>query len=278
MNPISNSASTHASMAPRELALAGVALLAALAVPAALALFIDERTLLGVSVWHKPLKFDLSLALHLLTLQVLLRCLASPLAPKPAALLRLALLVSVFCVLVEAMYITLQAARGRASHFNQQTALESFMYTGVMGTAALLILAGAFVVGWLLWRHGDAQAPAGLRWGGAAGLMLGSLATLVVVIPLSSGMVDGPGHWVGGVRTDASGLPLTGWSTSGGDLRVPHFFATHMMQALPLVGWLADRFDPHRAIKWVAVAAVLAIAVVAATFVQALAGRALFPA
>ena len=277
MNTALHPASTHTSMTPRELALAGVALLAALALPAALALFIDERTLLGVSVWHKPLKFDLSLALHLLTLHVLLRCFATPLAQKPAALLRLALLVSVFCVLVEALYITLQAARGRASHFNQQTALESFMYTGVMGTGALLILAGAFVVGWLLWRHGDAQAPVGLRWGGAAGLMLGSLATLVVVIPLSSGMVDGPGHWVGGVRTDASGLPLTGWSTSGGDLRVPHFFATHMMQALPAVGWLADRFDSSRAKWWVAVAAVIAAGVVAATFAQALSGQALIP-
>ena len=48
--------------------------------------------------------------------------------------------------------------------------------------------------------------------------------------------------------------------------------------SLPLAGWLADRFDPHRAVKWVAVAAVLAIAVVAATFVQALMGRALIPA
>ena len=75
-----NPANSHLSMTPSELALAGVALLAALALPAALALFIDERTLLGVSVWHKPLKFDLSLALHLLTLHVLLRCFATPLA------------------------------------------------------------------------------------------------------------------------------------------------------------------------------------------------------
>ena len=80
---------------------------------------------------------------------------------------------------------------------------------------------------------------------------------------MAAGAIDGPGHWVGGLRSDEHGLPLVGWSTTGGDLRVPHFFATHLMQALPLTGWLADRLLPARARTLVWAAAALGLLVIA---------------
>ena len=109
--------------------------------------------------------------------------------------------------------------------------------------------------------------------GAASGLMISAVLTLVTAGVLSSGAIDGPGHWVGGTRTDAGGLLLFGWSRSGGDLRVPHFFATHIMQALPLLGLLLDRVRPDRARMGVWIGAILGIALVAATFVQAVSGR-----
>ena len=90
---------------------------------------------------------------------------------------------------------------------------------------------------------------------------------------LSAGVIDGPGHWVGGVRSDAGGLFLVGWSRTGGDLRVPHFFATHIMQALPLLGLALDRFRPESARTGIWIGALLSTAIVAATFVQAMSGR-----
>lgn len=90
---------------------------------------------------------------------------------------------------------------------------------------------------------------------------------------MAAGAIDGPGHWVGGTRTDATGLPVFGWSMTGGDLRVPHFFAAHLLQALPLVGWIADRSHSTQPRVWVWVALGIGIVWVSFTGRQALRGQ-----
>jgi len=147
------------------------------------------------------------------------------------------MLISVFANISEVIYISLQAARGQASHFNQTSPLALALY-GLMGLGAVLIVVGSGVFGYGIWRS---PAPAGspnLRRGAALGLMLGSGATFLIAGYLSQ---HPGGHLVGGPPTDAFGLPFLGWATRGGDLRVPHFFATHAMQVLPLAGLLVDR-------------------------------------
>jgi hypothetical protein len=54
--------------------------------------------------------------------------------------------------------------------------------------------------------------------------------TLLIAGTLSSGS----GHLVGMPVTGAR-LPIIGWSTEVGDLRAPHFLATHAMQLIPLM-------------------------------------------
>jgi len=228
---------------------------------------VDERTLNGTGLWGKPLKFWASLAIHFLTLGVLVR-LVEPTRRTGAVLLAVAY-VSVVVGILEVIYISLQAARGRASHFNLSTPLEGALY-GLMGVGAVILLIASFAVGTALLRQGDRYTRPGLHAGAWIGLMTGSILTLIVAGTMSSGT----SHFHGIMGSDANGLPVTGWSTRLPDLRPAHFVATHLMQALPLTGLLADRFVPGRARGIVLLATAIGVVLVAWLFGTALSGSA----
>lgn len=236
----------------------------------------DPRLLNGVSIWVKPIKFELSLALHFATLAVLVDLVAPAARGRP--LLCNAFLVSALAGLFEMGYIALQAARGRASHFNDGTLLETVLYQ-VMGVGAVLLVVVAFYLGTRILTSPRAGTGSGLRLGAGLGLTVGAIATLVTAGILGSGQIPlamglPPGHLIGGDLTDATGLPFVGWSTTGGDLRVPHFFATHLMQTLPVLGWLADRFVPAPWIRrTVWTGAALQLGLIGATLAQAVLGQ-----
>lgn len=261
---------------PERMAWDTAILCLALALPSAIAWTLESRTLNDVNVWNKPLKFQLSFALHWFTVAVLLQALRPPTGGLASgAALRAWLRIGGVSAVVEVFYITLQAARGRASHFNFDTPLEAALYFGLMGGAALLMMFATVCVGVVLWRDADpAKRRTGLWLGAVLGLIVGSVVTLVVTAPLAAGAIDGPGPWVGGERSDANGIPVFGWSTTGGDLRVPHFFGTHLLQLLPLVGWVADRSGARSPRRWVWAAMAVGLLGVLATFSQALNGQA----
>jgi hypothetical protein len=150
-------------------------------------------------------------------------------------------------------------------------ALAAILFA-LMGIGAVIIVIGAFVMGLLILRRGRSDLGGGFRYGAETGLLIGSVATLIVAGLMASGKVAGPGHWIGGDHSDATGLPFPGWSITGGDLRAPHFFATHCMQALPIAGWLAERTAPSRAAWLVGAAAAVWLALIGATFAEALMG------
>jgi hypothetical protein len=225
------------------------ALMLVLTVPTLLLLSLDRRLLDGTSIWAKPLKFELSLALHFATLALVVGALSVRWRHGP--LLRGIAWASAACALFEIAYILVQAARQEGSHFNLSTPFHAAMYSAMAAGAVVITVAAGAVGGAACFDAGARLGPA-TRVAVAVGLIGGTLLTLVVAFRMG-GALD---HHVGSEPAGAARMPLTGWSLAVGDRRVPHFFATHMMQAVPLAGLLLDRLLA----RGPAVAAVLAVA------------------
>lgn len=197
-------------------------LLALCMIPAALAARRDPRTLRGVSVWAKPLKFMAALVLFALTTAVLMRA-AGPGAPLDG-IAALVIGTSTF----EAAYITYQASRGQPSHYNTSDALHTAL-TVVMAAGAIGLTASQ---AWLAWAI-IATNPA---WSTSVPV-LGAITGLFATFALATIS----GFMLGGRRAPAGrGVPVVGWRRYG-DLRPAHFMGVHAQQFIPAFGLLADR-------------------------------------
>jgi hypothetical protein len=103
------------------------AAMAVLAVVAMVGIAVDPRAVLGAPTWLKPLKFALSFGLYALALAWMLGV-AAPRSRTGAVLGWIVVVTSA----VEIAVIVLQAARGRRSHFNEDTPLDGTLFS-IMG-------------------------------------------------------------------------------------------------------------------------------------------------
>jgi hypothetical protein len=216
---------------------------------------IDPRLVNGVSAWEKPSKFFLSLGLHAATLVWGVSLLDE--SNRRSRIVRYASAAFLTAAVFELAYISFQAARGEASHFNFSTPFTIVMYQ-LMGVGAVTLTVVTALLGWRILRVCKDVMGFATGWG----FILAAVSTTLVAGYLSSM----GSHWIGGDQTDATGLPFFHWSTTGGDLRVAHFVSLHIMQALPLVAWF---FPDKRVVALAGFAGVLAVALLA---IQALMG------
>jgi len=260
-------AAAAAELRRRQPQLAAAAQLALLALlPCLLALQIDPRQVNDISVWVKPAKFLVSLALYYATLAWFFGYL--PAAAQSSRAGRFVIGTAVTAGLFEMLWLFLAAAHGVPAHFNREAPVWRLAYSAA-GVGAVVLVTAILVQGLMIARDRHVLIAPVFRRALVAGAVVAFGATLLTAGYLAAGN----GHWVGGVASDAGSLPLLGWSRSGGDLRVAHFWALHAHQALPLAGALIAAGGPRR--PNAALTAVVAgyLALIGATFLQALAGR-----
>lgn len=201
-------------------------------------LLFDDRVVTGEPIWLKPLKFAVSLVLYCLTWAWLL----SRQSRWSRLLWWSGTAVSVLLT-AEMAIIVSQVIRGRTSHFNASTTLDSTLYN-LMGIVITIVWVLGMIQGLLLLR--DRTPDRALVWAIRLGILLGSVGIALAFLMLEptgdqlaamrhGGTADRVGAHSVGVVDGGPGMPLTGWSTTGGDLRIPHFVGIHALQALPLL-------------------------------------------
>jgi hypothetical protein len=212
-----------------------------------LGLAVDPRVVTGAPVWLKPAKFAVSIAIYSLTLAWIFG-----LIPEWTRTRRLVGWTTAIVLVLEMAIIGLQAFRGTTSHFNVSTPFDAVAFA-VMGIAIFSQTVSTIWVAVALWRHAFADRALGwaLRFGMTItilGAFTGGLMTQPTTEQLEAAragkrMTIAGAHTVG-APDGGSGLPGTGWSTTHGDIRVPHFVGLHALQALPLIALLLPRRRP----------------------------------
>ncbi|MEU4577246.1 hypothetical protein [Nonomuraea sp. NPDC023979] len=219
-----------------------VASMLLLLVVSAVGLVVDGRVLLGAPVWLKPFKFAVSMAVYGTTLAWMLSL------PHRGSKWTSGL-ATVFAVtgFVDTAIVAIQAARGTFSHFNKSTESAERVMQVIFGNGVLLIMLANIALAVILAVqrvHADRAMSRAIHAGltlAVVGMALGFLIPMQgkAEIALTTGgerVLLSSGHSVG-VPDGGPGLPLTEWSTTGGDLRIPHFVGLHGLQVM-LIGAL----------------------------------------
>ncbi|HQJ35513.1 MAG TPA: hypothetical protein PL156_10150 [Rhodoglobus sp.] len=242
-------------------------------------LVVDPRESLGVNVWEKPLKFAISTAVYAVTWSWLIGQLQ-----RFQRVAWWAGTISAILLLIELVIITGAAAAGITSHFNVSTPFNTVLWS-IMAASIGTLWVATFVVSIILFRNslGDRARTLAIRAGALialAGMALAFLMTGPTAAQLDDWQGIAGAHTVG-LADGGPGLPLLGWSTVAGDLRIPHFIGMHALQAIPLALILIELAARRIAVlrdvdvryRLVAIVSAAYVAVLAVLTSQALRGQ-----
>ena len=219
---------------------------------------VDDKQILNVNRWLKPMKFYFSVGLMILTMGWLLHYLNDTKKIKRFTWL---LIISMF---FENGLIILQAIRGTTSHFNASTIVDGMIFN-FMGIFILIFTICCIRICIAFFRQKQFSISDAYVWGIRLGILFFVLFSMEGGIMLSLMK-----HTVGG-PDDSTGIPVMNWSKDYGDLRIAHFAGIHSLQVLPLLGVYIAKTK-----KQAIIISLLYFAIVAALFIQAMKGIPLF--
>lgn len=202
-----------------------------IAISCAIAFFIDDRTLMGVNTWVKPLKFSISIAIYIFTVGYLIT-----LYPYSNRKKNIINNIVSWTLLIEMIIIGYQASQGVQSHYNESNVLSAllFLAMGIMIAINVLVMI-LFIFDTVRLKLKTTKS---IQWA----ILLGWVI-LVVGSWVGGQMISQLSHNVG-VVDGGAGLPLVNWSTVGGDLRIAHFFGLHGIQIIPLFAlWVSKKWE-----------------------------------
>ncbi|GAA1580630.1 hypothetical protein [Actinoplanes couchii] len=195
----------------------------------------DDRVLTGVPIWLKPFKFAVSFIFYAWTLAWILALL-----PRRSRAAEWSGVIMVGMSVIELAVIVGQVLRGQTSHYNMSTPLNALLWSA-MGTSIMVLFIAQVVIAVVALRQRIPDRPAAfaIRLGLGVSLLGMAVAFLMTSQQTADGLIGA--HSVG-VPDGGPGMPITGWSTTGGDLRISHFVGLHALQALPLLAYALGRW------------------------------------
>jgi hypothetical protein len=216
---------------------------------------VDDKQVLNVSRWLKPMKFYFSVGLMILTMGWLLYYLNDA---KKIRLYTWLLIVSMF---FENGLIILQAIRNTTSHYNTNSLFDVMIFN-FMGIFILLFTITAVLICIAFFSQKQFSIPDAYVWGIRLGILF------FILFSLEGGLMLSMMKHTVGDPDGGPGLSLTNWSTQYGDLRIAHFLGIHSLQILPMLGYYIAKSK-----KQIITLSAIYFVIVIAVLIQALAGK-----
>jgi hypothetical protein len=229
-----------------------------------LLVMIDDRQVLGISTWVKPMKFMFSLTVYLWTIAWF-----SEYINRPRWRIRTISVVITVIIIIESACILIQAGRGTTSHYNFATDFDAAVFQTMGAMIAIDMLMGVIIL--FMFSKPRVDLDALYLWGIRIGLAMFLVGGFV-----GMAMIANNAHTFG-APDGGPGLPILNWSTTAGDMRIAHGLALHAMQVIPLAAyWIGStvRIEKKAAryCAFIAFTTLYALAIYW-TYMQALAGR-----
>lgn len=216
-----------------------------------LAMTVDTRQMLNVSIWVQPAKLWVSFGVYTASLLYILPPVAAIYPRMTSNVVR----GTVWAFSVGMVVVLIGVVFGAKAHFSYKTPLETAIFLSISTLIAIVWLLLVFVIKALF--SADVTRECSRDESSRMRLTCARIGLVIVALTTSFGngmsiprewqiaeyrthgtKVFG-GHLIGARDGDGTMIPILGWSSQYGDLRVSHFLGLHSLQLMIFFGMIS---------------------------------------